>query len=73
LCGPIDILADEQFGSGFVALNLNSKNPAPLERSTHPLTRVFERCAISLYLAEKYVAFLPFEPGARAVVFRWLS
>ena len=56
----------EQFGSGFVALNPNSKIPALLDRSTSPPTRVFESGAILLYLAEKFDAFVPQEPSERA-------
>ena len=50
----IKISDSEQFGSGFVALNPNSKIPALLDRSTSPGTRVFESGAILLYLAEKF-------------------
>jgi GST-like protein len=62
----IDIMKGEQFGSGFVALNPNSKIPALLDRSTNPPTRVFESGAILAYLAEKFGAFLPTSPSARA-------
>src|ERR1043166_9029428 len=55
----INIGAGDQFGSGFVAMNPNSKIPALLDRSTNPLTRVFESGSILLYLAEKFGAFLP--------------
>lgn len=59
----VNIGSGEQFGSGFVAVNPNSKIPALLDRSTDPPTRVFESGAILLYLAEKFDAFVP-KPGA---------
>jgi GST-like protein len=62
----------EQFGSGFVAINPNSKIPAMLDQSTSPPTRVFESGAILLYLAEKFDAFVPREPSARAECMSWL-
>ena len=62
----------EQFGSGFVAVNPNSKIPALLDCSTSPPTRVFESGAILLYLAEKFDAFVPKEPSARAECYSWL-
>jgi GSH-dependent disulfide-bond oxidoreductase len=68
----IDISKGEQFGSGFVAINPNSKIPALLDRSTTPPTRVFESGAILIYLAEKFGAFLPKEPAARAECLSWL-
>ena len=68
----IDIMKGEQFGSGFVALNPNSKIPALLDRSTNPPTRVFESGAILAYLAEKFGAFLPTSPSARAECLSWL-
>ena len=68
----IKISDGEQFGSGFVALNPNSKIPALLDRSTKPATRVFESGAILLYLAEKFTAFVPEHPAARAECFSWL-
>lgn len=70
---PIDIGQGEQFGSGFVALNPNSKIPALLDRSDpdHP-QRVFESGAILLYLAEKFGAFLPTDPAARTAALSWL-
>jgi GST-like protein len=68
----VNIGEGEQFGSGFVAVNPNSKIPALLDRSTTPPTRVFESGAILLYLAEKFDAFLPREPGARAECLSWL-
>ena len=53
----------DQFGSGFVDVNPNSKIPALMDHSTNPPTRVFESGAILLYLAEKFNAFLPRDPG----------
>ena len=68
----INIGDGDQFGSGFVAINPNSKIPALLDRSTSPPTRVFESGAILVYLAEKFGAFLPEEPSARAECMSWL-
>ncbi|MCC6849426.1 MAG: glutathione-dependent disulfide-bond oxidoreductase [Deltaproteobacteria bacterium] len=70
---PVMILAGEQFGSGFVALNPNSKIPALLDRSNpeHPI-RVFESGAILVHLAEKFGAFLPRAPAPRAECLSWL-
>src|SRR5690242_7693571 len=62
----------EQFGSGFVAANPNSKIPALVDRSGPKPVRVFESGAILLYLAEKFGAFLPKDPGKRAETFNWL-
>jgi GSH-dependent disulfide-bond oxidoreductase len=69
---PIRIGDGDQFGSGFVAVNPNSKIPALLDRSTTPPTRVFESGSILLYLAQKFDAFLPSEHGARTECFNWL-
>ncbi len=68
----INISEGNQFGSDFVAINPNSKIPALLDRSTDPPTRVFESASILVYLAEKFGAFLPKEPAARAECFSWL-
>jgi GST-like protein len=68
----IQIMAGEQFGSGFVAVNPNSKIPALLDRSTTAPTRVFESGAILVYLAEKFGAFLPTDPAKRAETLSWL-
>ena len=62
----IKINEGDQFGSGFVAVNPNSKIPALLDRSTPKPTRVFESGAILLYLAEKFGEFLPTDPTKRA-------
>ena len=61
-----------QFGSGFVEVNPNSKIPALMDRSGPTPIRVFESGAILVYLAEKFGAFLPTEPGARAECLSWL-
>jgi len=68
----INIGDGDQFGSGFVAINPNSKIPALMDHSTSPPTRVFESGAILVYLAEKFGAFLPTEPSARAECMSWL-
>ncbi|MEL3892775.1 glutathione-dependent disulfide-bond oxidoreductase [Ferrovibrio sp. MS7] len=68
----IRINEGQQFGSGFVAVNPNSKIPALLDRSGPKPVRVFESGSILVYLAEKFGAFLPTEPAARAECFNWL-
>ena len=68
----IRISDGDQFGSGFVAVNPNSKIPALLDRSGPAPIRIFESGAILLYLAEKFGAFLPVEIGARAECLSWL-
>ena len=62
----------DQFGSGFVDVNPNSKIPALMDHSTNPPTRVFESGAILLYLAEKFNAFLPTISADRAECLSWL-
>ena len=62
----------DQFGSGFVAVNPNSKIPALLDRSGTTPIRVFESGAILLHLAEKFGAFLPTDVAARAECLSWL-
>jgi len=62
----------DQFGSGFVAVNPNSKIPALMDRSGPKPIRVFESGSILLHLAEKFAAFLPTDPGARAEALSWL-
>jgi GSH-dependent disulfide-bond oxidoreductase len=62
----------DQFGSGFVAVNPNSKIPALLDRSGPKSVRVFESGAILVYLAEKFGSFLPLEVGERAECLSWL-
>ena len=68
----IKINDGEQFSSGFVAVNPNSKIPALVDHSTAPPTRVFESGAILLYLAEKFGKFLPEDPAARTEAMNWL-
>src|ERR1700723_4185542 len=68
----IRINEGDQFGSGFVAINPNSKIPALLDRSGPKPIRVFESGAILMHLAEKFGAFLPTEPTARAECLSWL-
>ena len=68
----ISIGKGDQFGSGFVAINPNSKIPAMVDRSGPKPIRVFESGAILLYLAEKFGAFLPTEPAERAECLSWL-
>src|ERR1700734_2320755 len=68
----IKINEGDQFGSGFVAVNPNSKIPALLDRSGPTPIRVFETGAILVYLAEKFHAFLPTDAGARAECLSWL-
>jgi GST-like protein len=68
----IRINEGDQFGSGFVAVNPNSKIPALLDRSGPTPVRVFESGAILLYLAEKFGALLPAGGAARAECLSWL-
>ena len=68
----INIGAGDQFGSGFVAVNPNSKIPALMDRSGPEPIRIFESGAILVHLAEKFGAFLPTAPAARAEVMSWL-
>jgi GSH-dependent disulfide-bond oxidoreductase len=68
----IKINEGDQFGSGFVAVNPNSKIPALMDRSGGAPVRVFESGAILLYLAEKFGAFLPKERAARVECLSWL-
>ncbi|WIM11953.1 glutathione-dependent disulfide-bond oxidoreductase [Enhydrobacter sp.] len=69
---PIRIGEGEQFGSGFVAVNPNSKIPALVDRSAGAPIRVFESGAILLYLAEKFGALLPQGGAGRAECLSWL-
>lgn len=62
----------DQFSSGFVEINPNSKIPAMLDRSTNPPTRVFESGSMLFYLAEKFGAFLPTEHYKRTEAMNWL-
>jgi GST-like protein len=68
----IKINEGDQFGSGFVDVNPNSKIPALVDRSGPAPIRVFESGAILVYLAEKFGAFLPTEPARRAECLSWL-
>lgn len=68
----IRILDSEQFGSGFVAVNPNSKIPAMVDRSGPEPIRIFESGAILLYLAQKFGAFLPATGAAHAETLSWL-
>ena len=68
----IRINEGDQFGSGFVDVNPNSKTPALMDRSETTPVRVFESGAILLYLAEKFSAFLPTDPIARTECLSWL-
>lgn len=68
----INIREGDQFGSGFVDINPNSKIPALLDRSTDTPIRVFESGAILLYLAEKFDALLPKEVSKRTECLNWL-
>src|SRR5689334_14793302 len=68
----ISIQNGDQFGSGFVGVNPNSKIPALVDRSGPAPQRVFESGAILLYLAEKFGAFLPRDPAQRTETLTWL-
>jgi len=68
----IRITEGDQFGSGFVAVNPNSKIPALMDRSSPKPIRIFESGAILLYLAEKFGAFLPTDAATRAECLSWL-
>jgi GST-like protein len=68
----INITEGDQFGSGFVELNPNSKIPALLDKSGDEPVRVFESGAILLYLADKFGALLPASHAARTECLSWL-
>ncbi|MGH1421508.1 MAG: glutathione-dependent disulfide-bond oxidoreductase [Hyphomonas sp.] len=68
----INIGEGDQFGSGFVSVNPNSKIPALMDHSTNPPTRIFESASMLHYLAEKFGAFLPTSGAARAETMSWL-
>ena len=68
----IRILEGDQFSSGFVKVNPNSKIPALLDQSQQPPIRVFESGAILLYLADKFKAFIPSGMAARTECLSWL-
>jgi GST-like protein len=68
----INIMEGDQFSSGFVEVNPNSKIPALLDRSENPAVRVFESGSILIYLAEKFGAFLPTDRTRRTETMNWL-
>lgn len=68
----VNIMEGDQFSSGFVSANPNSKIPALMDHSTNPPTRVFESGSILLYLSEKFGAFLPRDPRKRTEALSWL-
>lgn len=68
----INISEGQQFSSGFVEINPNSKIPALIDYSTQPSTRIFESGAILLYLAEKFNRFIPNDPSHKAECLSWL-
>ncbi|HAI54849.1 MAG TPA: glutathione-dependent disulfide-bond oxidoreductase, partial [Acinetobacter nosocomialis] len=68
----IKIGEGQQFGSGFVDINPNSKIPALVDHSQNPPLRVFESGSILLYLAEKFKAFIPTDIAARTECLNWL-
>ena len=68
----INIGEGDQFGSGYVAINPNSKIPVMVDHSVSPPRRIFESGAILLYLAEKFGAFLPKDPAGRTEALNWL-
>lgn len=68
----INIMEGEQFSSGFVAVNPNSKIPAMVDNSTNPPTRLFESGSMMLYLAEKFGQFIPKSAAGRTECLNWL-
>jgi GST-like protein len=68
----VNIMEGDQFTSGFVGANPNSKIPALVDHSTSPPTRIFESGSILLYLADKFDAFLSKDPVQRAETMSWL-
>ena len=68
----INIGEGDQFGSGFVEINPNSKIPAMMDHGVTPPRRVFETASIVLYLAEKFGALIPADPAARTECMNWL-
>ncbi|MBA3910008.1 MAG: glutathione-dependent disulfide-bond oxidoreductase [Rhodobacter sp.] len=69
---PIEINKGDQFGSGFVEVNPNSKIPAMMDHSVTPPQRVFESGAILLYLADKFGALIPQDHAGRTECLSWL-
>ena len=68
----INITEGEQFGSGFVAINPNSKIPALVDHSVEPHLRVFESVSIMFYLAEKFGEFIPADIAGRTECMNWV-
>lgn len=68
----INIMEGDQFSSGFVDVNPNSKIPAMMDHSVNPPQRLFESASILKYLAEKFQAFIPLSDSGRAECFNWL-
>ncbi len=68
----VNIMEGDQFGSGFVSVNPNSKIPAMVDQSVTPSIRIFESGAMLLYLAEKFDAFIPRDIAGRAECLSWL-
>jgi GSH-dependent disulfide-bond oxidoreductase len=68
----INIGNGDQFGSGFVAINPNSKIPAMADHSLDPPLRLFESGSMLIYLAEKFGAFIPTDPRGRAEMLNWV-
>jgi GST-like protein len=68
----IEISKGDQFGSGFVEVNPNSKIPAMMDHSTTPPQRIFESGSILLYLAEKFGALIPTDHAGRTECLSWL-
>lgn len=68
----INIGEGEQFSSGFVDVNPNSKIPALVDTTTSPETKLFESGSILHYLAEKFDAFIPKAPAQRVACYNWL-
>jgi len=68
----VNIGEGDQFSSGFVEINPNSKIPAMMDRSGDKSVRLFESASIMLYLADKFGALIPTDPAARAETMNWL-
>ena len=68
----INIMEGDQFGSGFVEVNPNSKIPALMDHSTPSPTRIFESGSMLLYLAEKFKALIPQDPAMKTECLNWL-
>jgi GST-like protein len=68
----VNIGEGDQFSSGFVDINPNSKIPAMVDTSTTPETKLFESGSILRYLADKFNVFIPNDPAAKVECFNWL-